>query len=67
MRILVAVTIQSLIVIKIIEWFEIGSMILREKPLDDQTLSKYVREQVNKAEYDYKSTPVKVFYAALIV
>jgi len=35
---------QTLLVIKIIDWFEVGSLILYEKGLSEEQLGKYVQD-----------------------
>ena len=40
--IVVSAGMQTLLVIKIIEWFEIGSLIINEKGLNEEQLGKYV-------------------------
>ena len=40
--IVVSAGMQTLLVIKIIEWFEIGSLIIHEKGLNEDQLGKYV-------------------------
>lgn len=56
-----------LLCIKILEWYEVGTLVKREVNLDDVNLSQYMISQLNKAEYNFKSTATIIFVVFLIL